>query len=73
MEETLKSHLLTALHVAWWAAVINAGLGLLAHAVFFVAPDGRDAVLHDLGIFLVLTRLLFTQSHVLVVKHESSN
>jgi len=68
----MKLHLLTAIHVAWWAVVLNAGLGLLAHAVYFVAPDGRDAVLHDLGIFLVLTRLLFTRSQV-TITYEPRN
>jgi len=70
----LKLHLLTAIHVAWWAVVINAGLGLFAHAVFFVAPDGRDAVLHDLGIFALLIRaVFFSGHHLLIVKHEPSN
>lgn len=68
----MKLHILTALHVAWWALVINAGTGLIAHAVYYTAPDGRDAVLHDLGIFLILTRLLFTRSHV-TITYEPRN
>ena len=68
----MKLHFFTALHVAWWAAVINAGLGLIAHAVFFVAPDGRDAVLHDLGIFALLIRAVFFRGPILVI-HEPCN
>ena len=68
----MKHHLFTALYVAWWALVINAGLGLLAHAVFFVAPDGRDAVLHDLGIFALLIRAVFFRGPILVI-HEPRN
>jgi hypothetical protein len=69
----MKLHLFTAIHVAWWAVVLNAGLGLIAHAVFFVAPDGRDAVLHDLGIFALLIRAVFFNDRILIVKHEPSN
>ena len=68
----MKLHLFTALYVAWWALVINTGLGLIAHAVYYTAPDSRDAVLHDLGIFLLLTRLLFTRSHV-TITYEPRN
>ena len=68
----MKLHFFTALHVAWWAVVINAGLGLLAHAVYFVAPDGRDAVLHDLGIFALLIRAVFFRGPILVI-HEPCN
>jgi len=70
----MKLHLLTALHVAWWAVVLNAGLGLIAHAVYYTAPDGRDVVLHDLGIFALLIRaVFFSGPHILIVKHEPSN
>lgn len=62
----LVDNLLVALQVAWWVIVVNAGFGLVAHAVFFVAPDGRDAVLHDLGLFALMIRTTFWQTPITV-------